>query len=642
MQLPLFDLPSDWTATSVSDLPSWADAARLGLDTETCDPNLNTTGPSVRTGGFIAGISFAIEDGPSEYLPVRHFGGGNLPEEEVMRYLRGEAKKFKGILVGANLNYDLDYLEEAGIVFPNIKGQRDIQIADPLINELHLSYSLEAIGERWGLPAKDEEHLRKAAMHYGLDPKADLWKLPAKHVGVYATADAVNPLRILRRQERVIEDEGLWEIFKLECELQPVLLQMRRWGIRVDQAKLNHVEEWAIEEEEKQLQEIKRITGRTLNVGDVNKKPALLSVLQAVGVELTAKTDGGEIKLDKHILGAIEHPVADLIHRAKKMDKLRNTFVSSIRRHMVNGRIHSTFNQLRATREQGDEKGARYGRMSSVDPNLQQQPSRDDFADLWRSIYVPDEPGQLFCSADYSQQEPRMTTHFAELMGYEGAYEMAERFRTDPTTDNHDMMTLMIHPELAHLDRKDPDFLKVRKPTKDIFLGLCYGMGQAKLARTVGLPTAWEINAQGRKFETAGPEARALFNKFHRAVPYVKLLSDRCKKKAEKHGVIVTILGRHCHFPRMSNGQYDWTHKALNRLIQGSSGDQTKRAVIELARAGLLPQLQVHDEVCRGVDSMKQAYEIKEIMEHCVELTVPSRVDLEIGPSWGEAEEIAA
>ena len=135
----------------------------------------------------------------------------------------------------------------------------------------------------------------------------------------------------------------------------------------------------------------------------------------------------------------------------------------------------------------------------------------------------------------------------------------------------------------------------------------------------------------------AGDEAQALLDRFDERVPYVRAtgqaVSDR---RPRQRGYIVTLLGRRCRFPQLSNGSYDWTHKALNRLIQGSSGDQTKAAVVALDRAGVTPQLQVHDEVC-GCGDMARAKLTKEIMEHCVELNVPSRVDLEVGPSWGEA-----
>ena len=636
MQLPLFDLPSDWVATPVSELPSWRGVKRLSIDCETNDPHLHTTGPSVRTGGYVVGVSFAVEDGPSHYLPVRHYLGGNLPAAEVWSYLRGEAAAFDGILVGANLNYDLDFLAEAGVVFPNIKQQRDVLIADPLIYELHNSYSLEAVALRHGLPGKDEDHLRKAAMHYGCDPKKDLWKLPAKHVGVYATADAVRPLQVLRRQETIIEDQNLWKVFRMECLLQPILLKMKRHGVLIDQSKLGEIARWSLLQEELQLKEIARLTGRRLKVGDVNKKGPLVPLLQSIGVVL-GETPSGQPQIDKDALDHMDHPVAQCISRARKVNKLRTTFVASIERHMVNGRIHATFNQIFGEREQGDLRGARYGRMSSTDPNMQQQPARDDFAAMWRSIYIPDRKDQIWVSADYSQQEPRMLTHYAEKRNLPRAHEAAEAYRLDPRADNHDMMTLLIHPEMAGLDRKSATFQKARKHAKNIFLGLCYGMGSAKLARSIGLPTKWIELRNGRQMEVAGDEAQRVLDKFNAKVPYVPLMAKKCSEKAELCGYITTIGGRRCRFPRKADGKFDWTHKALNRLIQGSSGDQTKMAVIALYDAALTPQLQVHDEVCGGYDSMEQARAVKEIMETCLPLSIPSRVDLEVGPSWGEA-----
>lgn len=934
MQSSLFTLPSDWKPTQVAFLPHWGEAKRIGIDIETYDPNLKTTGPSVRTGGFVAGVGFAIEDGPTHYLPIRHEGGGNLPESEVLRYLRSEARKFPGILVGANLNYDLDFLAEEGITFPNIKQQRDVQIADPLIDELQQSYSLEAVALRHGLPGKDEAQLRLAAAHYGIkDVKADLWRLPGEHVGPYGGFDAELPLRILRRQERIIEEQDLWKIFNLECDLQPVLLKMKRWGVRIDQDQLARVEEWALKEEAKYLDEIRRATGCQLDANDVNKKTALVRVLEAAGVELVETTESGQVRLDTAVLNAIDHPAAEMIRQARKVNKLRTTFAASIRRHMVNGRIHCSFHQLRATHKMGDEKGARFGRLSCSDPNLQQQPSRDAFAPMWRSIYVPDDPDDQWISADFcfsddtevltehrgfvpfpdlraddhvaqykngeityalpsarqrvqysgemvhvcgdrqvdllmtpnhncmllgstgeehwfkardyhlfgsfrqlqsgmlaggedvpesdiittcavqadgafrktswriwigkerkiqravrhlpysnmyvcekkggqtaftlpidkvrflsekkvfdrallgmsaksriffleeitkwdgsrtyycttvrenaelvqeiavltgvranlacrtspgrkplwvvyfgkrgftwtktlriaaphydgyvycvtmphhtvvvrrngrvsvtgqSQQEPRMATHYAEIMGLPKAREAAEEYRTNPKADNHDMMTRLIHPEAAGWDTHSPEFQKIRKVAKGIYLGLVYGMGGAKLAQMLGLPIQTLTKPSGQQIEVAGDEAQALLDRFDARVPYVRGLARLAEARAQQQGYLTTILGRRLRFPRKPDGGYDWTYKALNRLIQGSSGDQIKQVMVDLDRAGVLPQLQVHDEICRGGD-METARRIKEIMEGSLPLRVPSRVDLEVGPSWGQCKEV--
>lgn len=622
-QQPLFQTESEWQPPDIGTLPDWTGAERIGIDTETYDPYLQQLGPSVRRGGYIVGISFAIEDGPAFYLPFRHEGGDNLPEQNVLHYIQAQASAYRGVLVGANLNYDLDYLAEIGIVFPNIAGQRDTQIADPLIDELQRSYSLDTIAERWQLPGKRETTLIAAARNYRVNPKRDLWRLPARYVGEYAEWDARLPLLLLRKQERKIDELELWDVYNLECELQPAVLKMQRHGVRIDTDALERVRTWSLEQEQQCLDRIYTSTGVRIEIDGVHKKPALVRALTSVGITLS-RTATGQHQIDKELLSNCEHPVAKDILQARKVNKLRTTFVQSIEDHMVNGRIHCTFNQLRRTKESGDTKGPRFGRMSSDHPNLQQQPSRDEFASMWRSIYVPDTPEQQWLCADYSQQEPRMLTHFAEMCKLRGAKYVADRYRTDPTMDNHQMMA-----DLCGIDRR---------PAKNIFLGLCYGMGGAKLARELGLPTKWIQNRRGDMVEVAGDEAQALLDRFDANVPFVRRLARRCADTAAKRGWIKTISGRRCHFPKGADGTYDWTHKAINRLIQGSSADQTKRAIIEVVRAGLPLQLQIHDELDTGIDDISQAKRIAQIMQDCLPLRVPSKVDIKIGPSWGEVK----
>ena len=643
MQYPLFEPKAVWSLTQVADLPDWGGAERLGLDTETKDPNLLVTGPSVRTGGYVVGVSFALEDGPSHYLPIRHGAGGNLPQAEVLAYLRDQAARYTGLVVGANLNYDLDYLAELGIVFPLISGQRDVQIADPLIYELHDSYSLESIAGRWGFAGKNEEHLRQAAAAYGIksdEVKENLWRMPGTHVGPYASDDAALPLRILRRQEQVIDDKDLWRVFNVESRLQPILLRMTRHGVKVDRRRLVEIGEWALQEELRQLDEIRRLTGRRLKAGDVNSKGPLIPLLQDLGVRLGQTEKTKAPKIDKAALDEAQHPVARAIVRARKVNKLRTTFVASIERHLVGDRIHCQYSQIRSERRQGDERGPRWGRISAADPNLQQQPARDDFADRWRSIYIPDDPSLLWVSADFSQNEPRLLTHYAEISRLPRAKWMADEYRTNPKADNHNMMTVLIHPEYADMDPKDPVFDAARSDAKIIFLALCYGAGDGLIAQRLGLPTYTEKSKDGVVRLKSGPEGLAVIRQFHRQVPYVKGMAEKAKKRAENRGYIVTILGRRCHFPRKADGTYDWTNNGLNRLIQGSAGDQIKLALVGLGDAGLDSQVQVHDEVVGGYPHMEAAREVQRIMEQALKLRVPSRVDLAVGPSWGEAQKV--
>lgn len=661
LQLPLFDTPSEWTPPSLSELPSWRDARRVSIDTETHDPYLKDLGPGVRRGGYIVGYSFAIEDGPRYYVPIRHQGGDNVDANQALQYLRDQADIFEGDIVGANLSYDLDYLAEEGIWFHKARSFRDIQINDPLINELHTSYSLDSISKRYGLAGKDERLLREAAINYGIDPKGGMWRLPARFVGPYAEEDASQPLLILRRQERIIDERDLWQIYNLESKVIPVLVKMRRRGVKIDQDRLAQVEDWSLREETNALQEVHRLTRHSIKVGDVWKPEAFAKVLEHIGVTLE-KTSTGKPSIRKDILEHLDHPVANLLLRARKVNKLRTTFAQSIRRHMTNGRIHCSFNQIAVEDEDsGGIKGARYGRMSCVNPNLQQQPSRDEFASMWRSIYVPDTA--LWACMDYSQQEPRWLTHYASVMRLPAAEAAAQKYIDDPSVDNHNMMRELVYgaETVAAMSKDEAKIARTR--CKIIYLGLCYGEGGAKLCHDLGLPTRWTILYKNgrergqlffdtreeamvaarefegpRVFETAGSEGQDILDMFNDRAPFIREISKRCTDKAKRDGLIKTIAGRHCHFPEDGNGGYDWTHKALNRLIQGSSADQTKTAMVALDEAGYEMALQVHDEIDASVESREQAEAMADIMRNCIPASVPFKVDVEIGPSWGEIE----
>ncbi len=634
-QRPLFQPDSPWKPPRLSDLPPWAGAKRVAVDCETRDEQLKKLGPGVRRGAYIVGYSFAIEDGPAFYVPMRHEGGDNVSSsEQALSYLRDQAAEFTGDLCGANLGYDLDFLEEAGVVWPKVHRFRDCQIAEPLLDELQDKYSLEAIAQRRGLPGKQEELLREAALAWHIDPKVDMWRLPARFVGQYAVQDVRLPLQLLRRQEREIEEQELEEVYELESKLLPVLVRMRRRGIRVDFKKLAEIEAWSEQEEASCLQQVFDLTRVRVAVGDVWKAQAMAKPLKAIGVEVPL-TAAGNVSIDKKLLASIDHPVAKLLDRARKVNKLRTTFAKSVRQHAVGDRIHCTFNQLRRTDDTtDDDNGARYGRVSCTDPNLQQQPSRDDFAARWRSIYVPDDDG-IFAAPDFSQQEPRWLVHFAELAKCVGAVIAGDKYRNDPHADNHTMMARLVY---GLGDDQEPT-KKQRTNAKIIFLGLCYGMGGAKLARSLGLPTKWIRNRSGRMIEVAGDEAQSILDQFDRQVPFIRQLAKKCQATAERRGYIKTISGRRCRFPKKQNGcGYDWGHKALNRLIQGSSGDQTKMIMVAADAAGYALQLQVHDELCQTVYSREQGEGLADIMRYTVKASVPFKVDLEMGSSWGDVK----
>lgn len=675
LQMSFFTPKAEWRATPVSDLPSWAGAKRIAIDAETKDPSIgNKLGSGSLRDGHTVGWGFAIDGGPKHYLPFRHEGGDNLPEDEVLRYLRYQIKRFDGDFVGANLAYDVDYGYNDGFEYHPDAMFRDVQIADPLINELHFSYSLANIGKRWGVEAKDETLLREGAQSLGLDPKSGLWRLPARYVGAYGEQDVTSPLDILRKQEEVIEERGLRDIWDLETRVLPVLVRMRRRGVRIDFDKLEQIETQCKREEEECLELVKLQTGVDIGLGNVWKPTHLAPALEAIGMKI-AKTSKGAPQIDKSVLDH-DHPVPKAIAYARKVNKIRSTFAASIHRYQINGKIHCSFRQIAAETESGEQKGVRYGRLSAIDPNLQQQPSPDrvqasdpQIIKEWRKIYIP-EPGSIWGCNDYSQQEPRWTTHFAAVMDLPKARQAAERYRKDPSTDNHEMMTRLIHGDKqvdAWIAEISKEFKINRGYSKNIFLGLCYGEGGAKLCHDIGMPTRWaHISGWGKKRqityyhnkreamaarmeagtgffkEMAGVEGQNILDKFDVEVPYVRKLAEAASGRADSGGFIKTILGRQLHFEQRDDGSYDYTHKALNRVIQGSSADQVKLAIVELDREGVYLQLQVHDETDGSFASVKDAQDAGDIMRDCI-LTrcdpwVPFKVDTECGPSWGEIQ----
>lgn len=622
IQSSFFAESGKWTPPPPSTWPDWSRALRIGIDCETKDPDLKKLGPGVRRDGKVVGVSFCLEGDKPFYLPIAHGMGGNLERDKVIQYLKDQCAKFRGEIVGANLSYDLDYLFQLGIRFhPSVKF-RDVLVCDALILELSTSYSLQAVAERRGFTGKDETALKQAAADHGFDPKAELWKLHSSHVGVYAEEDARLPLLVYQKQREYIEKYDLHRIWDLESRLLPVLLWMRRRGVAIDQDQLSRIGDMAVEKAKEACSEIYAASGYRIEHTDFFKPGPVAGLANHLGLSLP-KTPSGKPCTNKEVINALDDPTMLLLIQGRKWSKLSSTYVEGMRKNMVNGRIHCTLNQ--AVRERdggGGTSGAKFGRLSCQQPNLQNQPIRDEeIGAIWRSIFIPDEGAIWYCN-DFSQQEPRITVHYAEMVGARGAHVAGDMYRNDPNTDFHDMMR-----DLSGKPRSD---------AKQIFLGMVYGMGGAKLCDSLSLPTElWYPPDSVKAVRVAGPAGRKLQDDFHRAVPWLKELVNAAQERVAEVGQIRTLGGRICHFPKKDNGEYDWIHKALNRIIQGSAGDQTKQALVDVAEAGYEPQLQVHDEIDGSAASEKEAQEIGEIMLNAMPLNVPSKVDCEIGPNWG-------
>lgn len=661
----------EWRLPTWEELPSWRNAKRVSIDIECRDPDLHKLGPGVRRSkdeNYIVGVGFAIEDGPDFYLPFRHHGGGNLEEEAVRSYLHQNLKDFKGVVVGNGLTYDGDWLAE-WLPDDNIlkKEWMDVQAIDVLLNELHDKYNLDIMCHRHGLPGKDERVLRQAAEAHRIDPKKDMWKLHSKFVDRYCRVDARRPLQLLRRQETELarqdsEDgaEGrrsLAHIWKIERAITPILVKLRRRGIRVDVDKLDHVESRAIQEETENLTRVTHATGVRLDISDIWKPEALARALKVAGYEpdKTQGTWNGEEfvnqkdSVDKSFLDKCGD-IGKWIKNAREWNKLRTTFVRQVRDHIIdhgddNYRVHCSFHQLRTNPQDGDGdgRGVRYGRFSSTDFNIQQQPVRHKaFGKLWRSVFIADK-GKRWATSDWSQQEPRIAVHYAEIIekatrgrACPGAGAFASQYRLNPALD--------IHSELARISGID------RTTVKNYVNGSLYGMGDTKLCKAILCETIMaerKIRGEWRTVEVPGPEGAAKIKEFYRFAPWIKDLTREAAKQCKKNGGFVrTSDGRKCRFVILPNGEIDKQHKAFNRIGQGEAAGQMKETLIEVDREYPdLVQATIHDEFDFSFDDIKVARRVKEMQMHVRHYNVPMKCDLEIGDNWGEQtldEEIAA
>jgi len=237
IQQPLFTPETEWVMPE--ELKNLKGVKEIAIDLETNDPDLKELGSgNVIGNGHIAGISLAIE-GWAGYYPIQHEQGGNMDRTLIVDWLKDLFNQEHTTFIFHNAMYDVCWLKAAGI---NIKGKIvDTMIAASLIDENRLSYQLNALSKHYGGLGKDEKVLYNAAKEYGVDPKKDLWRLPAMFVGQYAERDAEATLKLWQRLHRELHDQELIDIFRLETQLFPCLIEMRFKGVRVDLEKAHKI-----------------------------------------------------------------------------------------------------------------------------------------------------------------------------------------------------------------------------------------------------------------------------------------------------------------------------------------------------------------------------------------------------------------
>ena len=616
----MFEAQKEWICPE--NYPDLKGYKYVAIDLETKDPDLKVRGSGAIIGnGNIVGIAVAV-DGWSGYYPIAHEGGGNLEKDKVMDWIKSVCAA-DNVKLFHNAMYDVCWLQAAGV---KINGHIvDTMVMASLIDENRLSYTLNSISYEFLGEVKDEKALIEAAQSWGIDPKSEMYKLPAMYVGNYAEKDAQLTLELFKVLSREMQKQSLQNVFDLETQLFPCLIDMKFKGVRVDIEKAHKLKQQLTAQENELLLKVKQETGIEPQIWAARSIATVFDKLD-LHYERTEKSLAPSFT--KNFLQEHKHPIVQMIAKAREINKAHTTFIDTILKFTYKGRIHADINPIRS-----DQGGTVTGRFSYANPNLQQIPARNkELGPMIRSLFLP-EIGHKWGCFDYSQQEPRLVVHYAAttepICFDESVTKIVDEFKNN-SVDFHKTVA-----DMAGISRDQ---------AKTINLGLFYGMGKAKLQAELGLNTK--------------EEAEVLFNQYHDNVPFVKELMNKTSQFAQTSGSIGTLLGRRCRFNKWEPATFGMhtpmtfeeaertygrgrirramTYKALNKLIQGSAADMTKKAMLDLYNEGIIPHIQIHDELDISVIDDNQAKKIVEIMEGAVTLAIPNKVDYESGETWGD------
>lgn len=669
--MPIYHKDAEGRIRHLDSLPDLSSAKRLCVDVETYDPNMDETGPSIRTGGYIAsycvGAEFESGEIKGYYVPVDHYKAlDNHNKEEAIEWLQDLMDHDTREVLFANAMYDLDYLKHDHDI--DVKGKIvDVLAAEALIDENNRRYSLDAVCKKYLDEGKDESDLYQyCADRFGGKPTrgqiSNIWRTPPAIAAPYGVGDAELPLKVWRAQRQEMNSQDLWNVFNLESKLTKTLLGMKQRGVRVETEAADNLEHYLQQSTLEIQHKLNELAGFEINVDSNDHMVELYEKYDLpYGRTAPSKTHPeGQPSFTNDIL--VQSDIGQLVSDLRTGEKLLTTFVRGyIQKYQVNGRIHPEFNALR-----GDEYGTVTGRLSSSRPNLQNVPGDPRI----RGMFIPDD-GRDWFKLDYSSVEYRLAIHYAQGPA---ADSMRKMYLENPNFDGHRQSAADFH------DVPYDDVTKEqRKGAKGINFGVIYGMGLASTAKNLGLEKA---------------EAKRSLDRYHKKVPFMKKLAQRAKKAAEDRGYVKTMSGRRRRFDRWEPSHYvegkRWKayprdrveeeyhkernamlelgrcdpkvypkfprfkramcYKALNAIIQGTAADIMKKGMIDADESGVFdvigyPMLTVHDELDLDLDPnntvhMEALRELKHCMENAYSTRVPLVVDVEQGINWAQVREI--
>ena len=657
------------------------DIDTVAVDIETYDPNLKTKGlGAIRGDGFICGIAVATGK-DTAYFPISHSDTDLSLDKKLKMWEVLDEKLFQNekiTKVFHNAMYDVCWIR--AVTGKKMKGRIvDTMIAAPVVDENRFKYSLDSLSKDYLNEAKYKYDLQEKTLEWSKgtikDPMTNMHKLPASIVKDYAKQDVDLTFKLWklfnkkidevlytkydedengnRKKDKdgkdiIIEEKRSRKIFELETKLFPCLVDMKFKGVKIDVPKAKELGKRLEKRRDNLIKLIKTRTGIDVQIWAASSLKNLLENQEITDYKKTPKS--GMPQLPGNYLRTHKNRFLRFVAKARECDKAKNTFVEGLLGFVHNERIHADINQIK-----GEHGGTVTGRFSMSNPNLQQIPSKGYIGKKMRELFIP-ETGSEWYSFDYSQQEPRIVVHYALKLGMAGTNDLQEEF------DKEDADFHQIVAEMANIPRKQ---------AKTINLGLFYGMGKLKLQK--------ELNLDPQK-------AKVLFNTYHSKVPFVRQLSQDLSQFAAEEGLLFTVADRFCRFEKWETRDKEWnpeinrfnevtlyntreeamdgykleqmekynkltdpecehfdkhytrafTYKALNRLVQGSAADMTKKAMVLLYEKGIVPHIQIHDELCVSIKDQETRIMVQETMEQAIKLEINNKVDCEHGPNWGQ------
>lgn len=644
--------------------PNLSNAVAIAFDVETRERDLDNGPGWARDLSYVCGLALAAQDrsGASAawYFPIRHAFDPteNLDPARVLPWASKVLDTPNVDKIGHNLTYDIGTLNAEGV---KVSGDLyDTMYAQALIDP-DSRLSLNNIARIYENDTKVETEMYQwLADAYGgaanrKNQASNIYRAPAKLVAPYAISDVELPLKIIKKQVKILIKDKLWPVYRLECDLIYLMIAMRFAGVRVDIERAQNLKTELKGEIELTKQNISQTYGHELKGVATSQ---LIPLFEKAEIKLPTNSNGN-LYADKNVLSNIDHPLAQQILDLREKEKLISTFIDAyIIGQNIKGKLHPEFNQLRS-----EDGGTIVGRFSSSNPNLQNIPSRTKLGKRIRECFIPDDNCVEWRKYDFSQIHYRLLAHYAVDDGDGSADQLRLNYIQNPQADYHQTVLENVAPFMGwNINDKEHNAF-VRRPIKNVNFGLLYGQSlKSLLLKTAAYFGSGFTKQQGQQFIDA----------YFKGAPYVKPTMALIANEVQTYGYIRTILGRRVYFNlwepvNRKKGEfyqalpydealqaYGWPlrrafdYRGVNYKFQGSEPDIMKTGMLNCWKAGIfdvtgVPRATVHDELNFSVPNLSkevvEAYdEMQRILETSVPLRVPVFVDCSIGPNWGKAD----